>query len=111
MHDKRTLCQRKGLRLPVSDLRVLDPAFASHRRGCVLARDKCIVVCLEHVRIIVMRDCVIVPLDPGAVVSELQEAVVAVVKRAVAEYASPASEGNDVCGANSEMTCFDRPPA
>lgn len=59
--DKRNLCQQMGLRLPVRDLRVLDPAFTTQGSGCVLVREKCIVVALEHVRIIVMKDRVLVP--------------------------------------------------
>lgn len=59
--DKRNLCQQLGLRLPVRDLRVLDPAFTSQGSGCVLVRERCIVVALEHVRIIVMKDRVLVP--------------------------------------------------
>ena len=90
---------RKGLRLPVSDLRVLDPAYTSPRRGCILARDKCIVICLEHVRAVVMRDCALVPLERGAAAAPLQAAAVAALERAVAEYASPASEAAEVPGA------------
>eukprot|EP00892_Ulva_mutabilis_P010338 jgi/Ulvmu1/7677/UM038_0108.1 len=60
-YDKRNLCQQMGLRLPVRDLRVLDPAFTTQGSGCVLVREKCIVVALEHVRIIVMKDRVLVP--------------------------------------------------
>lgn len=98
-HDKRALCVRKGLRLPVSDLRVLDPAYASPRRGCILARDKCIVICLEHVRVIVMRDCALVPLERGAAAAPLQAAAVAALERAAAGYAAPASEAADLPGA------------
>ena len=62
MHsDKRNLCQELGLRLPVRDLRVLDPAFTTQGSGCVLVRERCIVVALEHVRIIIMKDRVLVP--------------------------------------------------
>lgn len=62
MHsDKRNLCQQMGLRLPVRDLRVLDPAFTTQGSGCVLIRERCIVLALEHVRIIVMKDRVLVP--------------------------------------------------
>ena len=85
--DKRTLCARKGLHLPVSDLRVLDPAYTAQRRGCVLARDRCLVVCLEHVRLIVMRDCVLLPLERHAGLTAAQARLVDALERQIREHA------------------------
>lgn len=90
--DKRALCQRKGLRLPVSDLRVLDRTYA--KRGAILVRDKCIVVVLEHVRLIVMRDCVLLPLERSIVLAEPQSSLVAALVKQIREY--QAHEGGAV---------------
>ena len=104
--DKRGLCARKGLRLPVSDLRVLDPAYTSQRRGCVLARDRCMVVCLEHVRCIVMRDCVLLPLDRALALTEAQAVLVAALQRAIADHAGRSFGGDaGVAHACADQVC------
>ena len=91
--DKRSLCRLKGLRLPVSDLRVLDPAYATQRRGCVLTRERCIVVCLESVRLIVLQECVLLPLERGGGVAPAQASLVAALEAAQREFAGLAPSG------------------
>jgi hypothetical protein len=83
----------------VSDLRVLDPAYTSKRRGCILVRDKCAVICIEHVRLIVMRDCVLLPLERSIALTEEQALLVAALERQIREYISPHCDCSDPHGA------------
>lgn len=81
----------------MSDLRVLDRTYAT--RGAILVRDKCIVVVLEHVRLIVMRDCVLLPLDRDVALSAPQESLVAALERQIHDMQAPGSTNGDVNGA------------
>lgn len=85
--DKRNLCQQMGLRLPVRDLRVLDPAFTTQGSGCVLVRERCIVVALEHVRIIIMKDRVLVP--KGDMFSPHEANLMRALERHILDYSRP----------------------
>ena len=48
---------------------MLDPAFISPGSGYLLARDKCIIIALEHVRMIIMKDRVLLPMKHSADIS------------------------------------------
>jgi hypothetical protein len=68
--DKRGICAQRGLKPPVRDLRVLDPAFISPGSGYLIARDKCIIFALEHVRMIITKDRVLIPMKHSVDVSQ-----------------------------------------
>ncbi len=48
--------QRFKLRLPVRDMRMVDPNLLTSETGKILVRDNGIVVSVEHVRLIIMAE-------------------------------------------------------
>eukprot|EP00201_Polytomella_parva_P023917 CAMPEP_0175045020 /NCGR_PEP_ID=MMETSP0052_2-20121109/4159_1 /TAXON_ID=51329 ORGANISM="Polytomella parva, Strain SAG 63-3" /NCGR_SAMPLE_ID=MMETSP0052_2 /ASSEMBLY_ACC=CAM_ASM_000194 /LENGTH=192 /DNA_ID=CAMNT_0016308441 /DNA_START=103 /DNA_END=678 /DNA_ORIENTATION=- len=59
--DKRQLVQTFKLDVPSRDLRLMDSAYESS--GQVLVRDSAIIICIMHVRLIILPDKVIIPLE------------------------------------------------
>lgn len=49
------------LGVPIRDMRLLDPNLLTSETGKILVRDNVIVVSIEHVRLIITADCVIIP--------------------------------------------------
>ena len=61
--DKRGLITRFKLGIPIRDMRLLDPNLLTSETGKILVRDNAIVFSVEHVRLIVTADAVIIPRD------------------------------------------------
>lgn len=63
--DKRQLVQAMGVEIPMRDMRLLDPALQTFEtnRGQMLVRDNALVFSMEYVRLIIMADKVLMPLD------------------------------------------------
>lgn len=57
------LLQKLKLGVPIRDMRLLDPNLLTSETGKILVRDNVIVVSIEHVRVIITADCVIIPRD------------------------------------------------
>ena len=55
--------QQVNLKMPVRDLRVLDKAFMAEDSSNLLVREQCMVLSMEHVRIIITPDAVYAPVD------------------------------------------------
>jgi len=58
--DKRALVQRFKLRLPIRDMRLVDPNLLTSDTGKIIVRDNVMLVSMEHVRLIIMATQVIV---------------------------------------------------
>eukprot|EP00877_Chromochloris_zofingiensis_P002090 jgi/Chrzof1/11882/Cz06g13130.t1 len=62
--DKRQLIQVMGLEIPMRDLRLMDPALqAWDTYAQILVRDNAMVFSVEHARLIIAADKVLVPMD------------------------------------------------
>ena len=48
--------QKYNVRAPVRDMRILDPNLLTSETGKILVRDNCIMVSVEHVRLIIMAE-------------------------------------------------------
>ncbi|CAK0784123.1 hypothetical protein CVIRNUC_007326 [Coccomyxa viridis] len=59
--DKRGLISKFRLGVPIRDMRLLDPNLLTSETGKILVRDNAIVFSVEHVRLIITADCVIIP--------------------------------------------------
>ncbi|KAK9820945.1 hypothetical protein WJX81_001015 [Elliptochloris bilobata] len=59
--DKRGVIQKFKLGVPIRDMRLLDPNLLTSETGKVLVRDNAIVFSMEHARLIITADCVIIP--------------------------------------------------
>lgn len=59
--------QRFKMRLPVRDMRLVDPNLLTSETGRILVRDNGIVVSIEHVRLIIMAEQVRIQLVNPAV--------------------------------------------
>lgn len=53
--------QKFKLGVPIRDMRLLDPNLLTSETGKVLVRDNAIVFSMEHARLIITADCVIIP--------------------------------------------------
>ena len=53
--------QKLKLGVPIRDMRLLDPNLLTSETGKILVRDNVIVVSIEHVRLIITADYVIIP--------------------------------------------------
>ena len=51
-----SMLQRFKMRLPVRDMRLVDPNLLTSETGKILVRDNGIVVSIEHVRLIIMAE-------------------------------------------------------
>ena len=56
MGGRNTLLQKYNVRAPVRDMRILDPSLLTSETGKILVRDNCIMVSVEHVRLIIMAE-------------------------------------------------------
>ncbi|EFJ43506.1 hypothetical protein VOLCADRAFT_96274 [Volvox carteri f. nagariensis] len=63
--DKRQLIQTCRLEIPMRDMRLMDSALGTETLAQLLVRDNALVFSMEHVRLIIMHDKVVVPLDDG----------------------------------------------
>ncbi|GIL81320.1 hypothetical protein Vretimale_1129 [Volvox reticuliferus] len=63
--DKRQLIQTCRLEIPIRDMRLMDSALGNETLAQLLVRDNALVFSMEHVRLIIMHDKVVVPLDDG----------------------------------------------
>ncbi|KAG2501814.1 hypothetical protein HYH03_000313 [Edaphochlamys debaryana] len=63
--DKRQLIQTCQLEIPIRDLRLMDSALGTESLAQLLVRDNALVFSMEHVRLIIMHDRVVLPLDDG----------------------------------------------
>eukprot|EP00198_Chlamydomonas_reinhardtii_P000271 XP_001689606.1 metal ion transporter [Chlamydomonas reinhardtii] len=61
--DKRQLNQTCKLEIPIRDMKLMDSALGTETLAQLLVRDNALVFAMEHVRIIIMHDKVVVPLD------------------------------------------------
>ncbi|KAI7841968.1 hypothetical protein COHA_004495 [Chlorella ohadii] len=62
MHaDKRSLIVQLGLNIPIRDMRLLDFNLLSSETGKLLVRDNAIILSIEHVRLIITADKVLIP--------------------------------------------------
>ncbi|GLI61062.1 hypothetical protein VaNZ11_003325 [Volvox africanus] len=63
--DKRQLIQTCRLEIPMRDMRLMDSALGNETLAQLLVRDNALVFSMEHVRLIIMHDKVVVPIDEG----------------------------------------------
>ena len=85
MHaDKRALIGKVGLSIPIRDMRLLDHNLAIGD-SIILVRENAIITSLEHVRLIIMHDKVLIPRE-GVEQSELTGRFVDVLDEAIAEW-------------------------
>ena len=85
MHvDKRALISRVGLSIPIRDMRLLDHSLAIGD-SIILVRENAIITSLEHVRLIIMHDKVLIPRE-GVEQSELAGRFVDVLDEAIQEW-------------------------
>lgn len=59
--DKRSITHQLGLKIPIRDLRLMDFNLIASDAGSILVRDNAIIFTIEHVRLIVTADKVLVP--------------------------------------------------
>lgn len=55
------MLQKFKLGIPIRDMRLLDPNLLTSETGKLLVRDNAIVMSIEHVRLIITADLVIIP--------------------------------------------------
>ena len=55
--------QKFKLGVPIRDMRLMDPNLLTSETGKILVRDNAIVFSVEHVRVIITADMVIIPRD------------------------------------------------
>lgn len=61
--DKRQFLQVQSLEIPMRDMRLLDPVLQYETYGQLLVRDNALVFCMEKIRLIIMADKALLPLD------------------------------------------------
>ena len=59
----RAAAQKFKLGVPIRDMRLLDPNLLTSETGKVLVRDNAIVFSMEHARLLITADCVIIPMS------------------------------------------------
>ncbi len=85
MHvDKRALISKVGLSIPIRDMRLLDHSLAISD-SVILVRENAIIASLEHVRLIIMHDKVLIPRE-GVEQSDLAGHFVDALDEAVQEW-------------------------
>ncbi|CAL5230066.1 g13519 [Coccomyxa viridis] len=106
--DKRGLIQKFRLGVPIRDMRLLDPNLLTSETGKILVRDNAIVFSVEHVRLIITADCVIIP-QTGFEQSSLSTRFAAMLEDAIIE-ASQEKEARltyELAMANRDATSLD----
>ena len=78
--------QNFKLGLPIRDMRLLDPNLLTSDSGKILVRDNVIVFSIEHVRLLITADSVIVPQE-GFDHHPLNNRFNALLDEVIAEYA------------------------
>ena len=76
--------QKFRLGVPIRDMRLLDPNLLTSETGKILVRDNAIVFSVEHVRLIITADCVIIP-QTGFEQSSLSTRFAAMLEEAIIE--------------------------
>ncbi len=85
MHvDKRALISKVGLSIPIRDMRLLDHSLAISD-SIILVRENAIIASLEHVRLIIMHDKVLIPRE-GVEQSDLAGHFVDALDEAIQEW-------------------------
>ncbi|GFR39805.1 hypothetical protein Agub_g295 [Astrephomene gubernaculifera] len=88
--DKRQLIQTCRLEIPIRDMRLMDSALGTETLAQLLVRDNALVFSMEHVRLIIMADKVVVPLDEVAPLqpsSELKDRFISHLEGVVMDWA------------------------
>lgn len=83
--DKRSLIIQLGINIPIRDMRLLDFNLLSSETGKMLVRDNAIILSIEHVRLIVTADKVLIPRE-GYEHNPLSNRFVDVLEEAIAEW-------------------------
>ena len=76
--------QKFRLGVPIRDMRLLDPNLLTSETGKILVRDNAIVFSVEHVRLIITADCVIIP-QTGFEQSSLSNQFAVMLEEAIVE--------------------------
>ena len=67
VHQHGSICvvllQKFKLGIPIRDMRLLDPNLLTSESGKILVRDNAIVFAMEHIRLIISANTVIIPRD------------------------------------------------
>ena len=84
--------QKFRLGVPIRDMRLLDPNLLTSETGKILVRDNAIVFSVEHVRLIITADSVIIP-QTGFERSPLSNRFAAMLEESIIE----ASQEKQVC--------------
>ncbi|KAK9813533.1 hypothetical protein WJX73_005543 [Symbiochloris irregularis] len=84
--DKRGIIQKFKLGVPIRDMRLMDPNLLTSATAKILVRDNAIVVSVEHVRVIVTSDMVIMPQD-GFEHNKLNQAFNSLLQEHIIEHA------------------------
>ena len=92
--------QKFRLGVPIRDMRLLDPNLLTSETGKILVRDNAIVFSMEHVRLIITADCVIIP-QTGFEQSSLSTRFAVMLEEAIIE----ASQEKEV-RLQHDSTCF-----
>ena len=61
--DQRYCAQKFKLGVPIRDMRLMDPNLLTSETGKILVRDNALVLSIEHVRVIITAEMVIIPRD------------------------------------------------
>ena len=91
-HAAHVAAQKFRLGVPIRDMRLLDPNLLTSETGKVLVRDNAIVFSVEHVRLIITADSVIIP-QTGFERSPLSNRFAAMLEESIIE----ASQEKQVC--------------
>ncbi|KAL4458472.1 hypothetical protein ABPG75_013337 [Micractinium tetrahymenae] len=83
--DKRSLTIQLGLNIPIRDMRLLDFNLLSSETGKLLVRDNAIILSIEHVRLIITADKVLVPRE-GYEHNPLSNRFVDVLEESIADW-------------------------
>ncbi|KAI3435866.1 hypothetical protein D9Q98_001924 [Chlorella vulgaris] len=93
MHaDKRSLIIQLGLGIPIRDMRLLDFNLLSSETGKLLVRDNAIILSIEHVRLIITADKVLIPRE-GYEHNPLSNRFVDILEEGIAEWARQQTMG------------------
>ncbi|EFN54353.1 hypothetical protein CHLNCDRAFT_135619 [Chlorella variabilis] len=84
--DKRSLIIQLGLGIPIRDMRLLDFNLLSSETGKLLVRDNAFILSIEHVRLIITADKVLIPRE-GYEHNPLSNRFVDVLEESIAEWA------------------------
>ncbi|KAK9811417.1 hypothetical protein WJX72_003689 [[Myrmecia] bisecta] len=101
--DKRAIIQKFKLGIPIRDMRLLDPNLLTSETGKILVRDNAIVFSIEHVRLIITADAVIIPRE-GFDRNPINARFNALLEESIVEAAHSASRWSELGGAGADDT-------